>query len=325
MKQTIETQHEVPIAPELADDLLSFWKTIFGCDPDLPRQVWLGHETQYHRLRVYLARRKGRCVGSAATMASHALPWLGGVAEVATLPSSRGQGLASRLCQQIVSDFRKRNGRALFLGTDNPNAARIYYRLGWRKLAGTNVMVNVSNGESPEIFMADYFRPPNDYSIIPTDPSVRIPMIPLLHTPHDWQVLDANTRIYSIRYHVQQSCIGLYQRYRQYVHGDRGQWFSAVTEDGRVVGLSTAQFNELGFCNVDGFTHQLFSKCWEPLIQTAMRWGQMHNTSVFTVTLSAEDEDKRRLFESLGFGREQPAEALEFGGRRVPSLRLYRD
>ncbi len=157
MKQTIKTRHEAPLASELVDELLSFWKKIFGFDPDLTREVWLGSETQYHRLQVYLARHKGRCVGSTVTITPHAFPSLGAVAQVATLPSSRDQKIASQLCRQAVLDFRKNNGRALFLGTDNPKAARIYYRLSWQNIAGTNAMVNVSSSEPPKTFMADFF------------------------------------------------------------------------------------------------------------------------------------------------------------------------
>ena len=325
MKQAIKTRHEAPLAPELVDELLSFWKKIFGFDPDLTREVWLGSETQNHRLQVYLARHKERCVGSTVTITPHAFPGLGAVAQVATLPSSRDQGIASQLCRQAVSDFRKNNGRALFLGTDNPKAARIYYRLGWKNIAGTNAMVNASNNETLKTFMDDYFCWPNDFSIITTDPSVRIPMIPLLYAPHDWQVLDANVRIYSVRYHVQKSCVGLYHRYHHCTHGGHGQWFSAVTDDGRVVGFSTAKINTSGLCNIDGFTHQRFPDCWAPLIQTAIHWGEMQNTSGFTAILSVEDDDKRGLFESLGFGRQKAGEPLAFGGRYVPSLQLHRD
>tara|TARA_Y100000588_G_scaffold191440_1_gene205406 strand:- start:2002 stop:2406 length:405 start_codon:yes stop_codon:yes gene_type:complete len=89
MKQTIKTRHEAPLAPELVDELLSFWKKIFGFDPDLTQEVWLGSETQYHRLQLYLARHKGRCVGSTVTITPHAFPGLGAVAQVATRESRR--------------------------------------------------------------------------------------------------------------------------------------------------------------------------------------------------------------------------------------------
>jgi hypothetical protein len=213
----------------------------------------------------------------------------------------------------------------LFLGTINPAAARVYHRLGWRKLAGADVMVNVINGESPETCLVDYFRPPGSVSILPANPSVRIAMIPLLHTPHDWQILDANVALYSTRYQVQSSCMGLYKRYGHCTATDHGQWFSAWTDDGRLVGLSTVRLNAPGCCNVDGFTHQRFSDCWEPLLQAAMTWGEMQNTSVVTARLSVEDEAKRRLFESMGFGKAKAAEPFELGGRSIPSLQLQRD
>ena len=77
---------------------------------------------------------------------------------MATSPDARRSGIATQLSRQARDDFGERGGQALFLGTGNPDAARIYFRLGWRKLAGANLMVNVMNGDSPEEFLVDYFR-----------------------------------------------------------------------------------------------------------------------------------------------------------------------
>ena len=106
--------------------------------------------------------------------------------------SYRGRGIASRLCEQAVEEFVAQGGEAVFLGTGNPDAARIYHRLGWRRIAGTNVWARVTTGDSPEEYLADYFRAPGQVSIVPGDASLRVPMIPLLVAPHDWQVLDGN-------------------------------------------------------------------------------------------------------------------------------------
>ena len=51
-----------------------------------------------------------------------------------------------------------REVRRFFLGTVNPAAARVYHRLGWRKLAGAEVMANILSGESPEAFLVEYFQ-----------------------------------------------------------------------------------------------------------------------------------------------------------------------
>ena len=322
---TSSTQYQTPLNDDLTNELLSFWHSIFADDPDLPRDFWLGSETKHHRFVLYLTRCNTSLVGTATTITSGVLPQLAGLGEVATFPASRGQGIATRLCQQAVSDFRDSGGQALFLGTGNPAAARIYHRLGWRKLAGAEIMVNITNGESPEAFLVDFFREPNPVTIRSVDAAARIPMIPLLHTPHDWQVLDANAGMFSTRYEIQQSCMGLYRRYDAVTQDKDGQWFGAWTDDGRVVGFSTARIFDSGRCNVDAFAHARFMDCWNELVRATLLWGESRNASEFTATLSVEDEEKQRLFESLGFSSEKPADEFEFGSRHVSSIQLRRD
>ena len=124
--------------------------------------------------------------------------------------------------RQAVEEFVAQGGEAVFLGTGNPDAARIYHRLGWRRIAGTNVWARVTTGDSPEEYLADYFRAPGQVNIVPGDASLRVPMIPLLVTPHDWQVLDGNLPVpmLSTRYAVQSSCMGLCRKYYDLVKRD---------------------------------------------------------------------------------------------------------
>jgi GNAT superfamily N-acetyltransferase len=317
-------KYETPLDNVLVEELFGFWKSLFEGDSDLPRNVFLGSEVDHHRLIVHLTRREARIAGTSVLVTSTAIPLIGALGEVATQPDCRGQGIATRLCQQIVSDFREAGGEALFLGTINPAAARVYHRLGWRKLAGAAVMANITSGDSPEAFLVDFFREPSPVTIFTAGPAVRVPMIPLLHTPHDWQVLDANAAMYSTRYDLQESCLGLYRRYQYVVQDHRGGWFAAFANDGRVVGLSTARLDDSGRCNVDGFAHQRFMNCWNGLMQAAIGWGESHNATTFTATLSTEDEDKQSLFEAIGFQGEQPTVDIEVGGRRVKSVQLQR-
>ena len=121
-------------------------------------EVLLGHEVPETIITAYIRRLGGKLAGACLVATSKEMPSLGGFGEVATSPDARRSGIATQLSRQARDDFGERGGRALFLGTGNPDAARIYFRLGWRKLAGANLMVNVMNGDSPEEFLVDYFR-----------------------------------------------------------------------------------------------------------------------------------------------------------------------
>ena len=204
--------------------------------------------------------------GACLVATSDATPSLGGFGEVATSSDARRLGIATALSRQALDEFREKGGQALFLGTGNPDAARIYFRLGWRKLAGANMMVNILNGDSPEEFLVDYFRGLGSATVKTPTPADRAPMIPLLVSPHDWQVLDFNTSMLSTRYTVQGSCLGLYRRYLAIAEDGQGAWFCASTAHGEIVGLSTARLDDDGRCRVDGFTHRNYLRgCFQSI------------------------------------------------------------
>ena len=269
---------EAPIPAPLGGELQEFWVGIFGFSaehpPDVAPEVFLGSEVAHNRLNVYLERRGESLAGTCTLTVSKKIPSLGGFGEVATQPALRRSGIATRLCGRAVEEFRAGGGQALFLGTTSPAARRVYHRVGWRKLAGADVMANISSRDTPEAFLVDYFRKPGEATVVPATAAVRVPIIPLLHAPHDWLVLDANAGMYSTRYCVQYSCMGLYRRYLAAVAGGKGDWYCAGTADGRVVGLATVCGSGAA-CQVDGFTHPYFAAAWPDLVAAAMHRAEV--------------------------------------------------
>jgi GNAT superfamily N-acetyltransferase len=317
-------RYETPLEQELAEELFEFWERIFGPhEPDVPMHVYRGSETEHNRNIVYLEREAEELTGTCGMAIGRAAPALAGFGEVATEPRWRGRGIAARVCTRALEEFRDQGGEAFFLGTDNPAAARIYHRLGWRRLAGSSIWANITGGDSPEGYLVDYFRDQSPIETTVGDASLRVPMIPLLLTPHDWQVLDGNlpAPMLSTRYAVQRSCMGLCRKYYQLVERDSGEWFAARTAKGRLVGIATAQI-EAGVGHVDGFTHGRHTSCWSELMQAAMVWADSRGASSFATRVSAEDEDKQALFASLGFERRGPSGTFDLGERRVPALEM---
>ncbi|MYC97230.1 MAG: GNAT family N-acetyltransferase [Caldilineaceae bacterium SB0661_bin_32] len=314
-------RYEVPISEALIDELFPFWASIFGeVLPDIAREVFLGAEDAYNGGTLYLQREGGRLASTCFTMQSKTLPGLAGFSEVATDPQLRGRGMATELCGRAVEAFRRAGGEAFFLGTVNPAAARVYRRLGWRKLAGANVMANILSGASPEAFLVDYFSG-EGATVGEASPADRIPMIPLILCPHDWQVLDANTGVCSTRYATQNSCMGLYVRYGR-VRSGGGTWFAARTAEGKVVGLATARRDEAGAFQIDAFAHARFADVWEELVQAAVGRSQERGEDGCYAVVSVEDEEKQSWFESLGFRRAGSGAEFALDGRRVASVRM---
>ena len=319
------TRINAPLPEGLIPELTAFWEEIFETSYEGFKPIFGGDEIADNEDILYLMRQGEELAGTSHLTVGQAVPRLGGLGEVATPPAFRRQGIAAQLCEAALDDFRAQGGEAFFLGTGNPAAARIYYRLGWRKLAGANVMALIVSGNSPEAFLVDYFREAaGQIAIVKGTAAQRIPMIPLIVCPHDWQVLDANAGIFSTRYAVQSSCMGLYPKYDTIIQGQSGAWFGAQTDSGHLIGLATAQLDESGVCHVDGFTHQCRLDAWKDVIRAAMDWGADRGATEWCGTLSAEDEDKRSLFESLGFEAAGEGEAFTLGERQVPSALLKR-
>ena len=313
---------EAPLEPGLVDELFAFWEPIFGGPIDVTPETLLGSEGTQSRIMVYTRRLGSRLAGACLVASSRTLPTLGGLGEVATSPEARRTGIATELTRQARDDFVDRGGQALFLGTVNYAAARIYFRLGWRKLAGVNLMVNVLDGRSPEEFLVDYFRGVGPVEVREPSPADRAPMIPLLVSPHDWQALDFNTGMMSTRYAVQDSCLGLYRRYVALTNGGRGAWFCASDDKGQLAGLSSALLDDEGGCRVDGFTRREKADSWNALVERAADWGANRRASLIWATVSVEDEEKLGLYESIGFKNVGAGESFDLGGRAVSTLRM---
>ena len=313
---------EAPLDTMLVKELFKFWEPIFGGPIDVTQETLLGSEGAQSRVTVYTRRLGSNLAGACLVASSSTLPALGGLGEVATSPEARRTGIATELTKQARDDFADRGGHALFLGTVNHAAARIYFRLGWRKLAGANLMVNVLDGRSPEEFLVDYFRGIGPVEVREPYPADRAPMIPLLISPHDWQALDFNTGMMSTRYAVQDSCLGLYRRYAALANDGQGAWFCASDDKGQLVGLSSALLDEEGGCHVDGFTRKDSLESWRELVQRAADWGAEISASSIWATVSVEDEEKLSLFESLGFKIGSTGGSFDLGGRDVGTLRM---
>ena len=314
---------EPPLPADVIEELAQFWEPIFKARYDDLRPVLAGAEVADNRNLVYLIREGGELAGTSQLTISQAAPALGGLGEVATAPAYRGRGIATRLCARARDDFRAQGGQALYLGTVNPAAARVYYRLGWRNLAGTTVMAGTTGEDSPEAFLVNYFRAPHDRpQIVPGTAAARIPMIPLIVMPHDWQVLDANVGLYSTRYAVQHSCMFLYPRFQALTQEGRGAWFGAQCNGGGLLGLATARLDEDGGCQVDGFVYRTSQDVWSELLRAAMRWGAAEGATVCWAAVSVEDEEKQAWCTALGFRAAGPAATFDLDGRSVESVRL---
>lgn len=296
------SQVEVPIASDRAVRFTELWERLFKVSYEAWYPVLSGSEGAVNRNVIYYCEDDRSLMGTCLLTVRQADPLLGGLGEVAVAEPFREQGIATILCRKARDDFFSTGGEALFLGTVNPAAERIYERLGWQPIPGTSVMVALRNDETPETFFTRYFdhqRQPVDCRIARAN--VRIPLIPLALYPHKWKLLDANTKLMSTRYVVQSSCMGLYPKYGFGIGKSRAVAYACWTPDDRLVGIVTARMENGEVAVVDGFVHPEWCDQYENLMGYAIRWARRYGLREALVKVLIEDDEKYNLLVSTGF------------------------
>ena len=293
---------EAPIQESLLQELIELWETI----PELPtneewRRELLGLVPSFNRILIYIVREGGRVVAMCQFYISRRMPILSEFSYPGTRPDCRGRGIATQLWGAAIDDMEAMGVEAIFLGTFDRIAFRLYRRLGFSKLPASLTFVQALNGLSAEEFLADWFRDAGPATLSSGNPGDQLPSYPLIVSQHDWQVLDANAGLMSTRYSLHRTFRGLYLKCANVGDDENGARFSATTDDGKVVGMSTARLGDDGSCAVDGFVHGRYPDSFDDLILAAIGFGGSRGASAVHARVSREDIEKCQRFAALGF------------------------
>jgi len=304
MQNNIFIQHLCPpINKKIVEDLTIFWGDIFGNDlgPDIEKKVFLGSENDFNQTTVYLYSDKNYIKSTCATVVSKDIFSLGGLAEVATHENERGNGFARLLCKTALEKFQENNGEVLFLGTGNPIAEKLYLKLKWQKINNSNVMVNIKKDIKFEQFLDGFFEENSPISIVESDPSARIPIIPIIIYPHQSEILDCNAKIFSTKYRNQSSCMGLYNKYNKLKTGNKGNWFIAKTKSSKIIGIASSKKIDDITYRIDGFIHPNFNQKLLALIDKSIKWSIKKKAKIIKANVLKSDFRKQSIIEKLGF------------------------
>ena len=182
-------------------------------------------------------------------------------------------------------------------------------------------MVNLSGSDDYDDFIRRYFSTSIPSQICRAKPASRIPIIPLILFPHAWSILDSNISLYSTTVEPQLSCLGLYRRYDYLRTRGQGEWFTLITEEAKVLGISSAVYKGDNRYQVDGFCHpdhDFFIR----LMQTAVNWCKAKKAVEITFNVSKQDKNKENLVRDVGFRTMEEEAYLKSGNRRTRTL-LY--
>ena len=318
----VHTRVETPLPKTLAIQLASFWEDIFNASYKDYHGVLAGTERDLNRNIIYLTKVGSALAGTSQLTLSSSDAQLGGLGEVAIATSQRRQGIGRALCTLARDEFFDLGGVAIFLGTFNPDAAKLYHSLGWRQMEGSNVMCLVRDGRTPEVFLADYFCHTDNIRISRGSAAQRLSMIPLIVCPHDWRILDANLNLFSTRFVLQKSCMGLFPRYQVLSQNPQAEWFTATTTLGCLVGLASAKLLNKKVAQIDGFSHPRFDSAHHKLLKQCLTWAIAQNVNRCQAIIAQADVAKQRAFMSLGFSESGPGEDIEMAGTILHTLRL---
>ena len=332
------TRYETPVSMEMIEEIWATWETI-------PEEVGVGEDISWvrdelsnavraeDRKLLYVARVDGRIAGTSMIWVSRRDPKMAEFALPGTAPESRRRGIGQALFDAPIADFTATGGEAVFLGASS-YAFRTYMRTGYSKLVGTSALAYVASGESPEAYLVDFFRGLGPAVVGPGEHADRTPAVPLVHTPHDWQVMDANVGLLSRRYSLASGFAGQAGRFVELLDRPDSTFFAARAGDrAKVVGLSTAKLAD-GVCSVDAFTHPYYEDDWTELIESAAAWGSERGAGRCAAVVSEEDRRKREMFEAIGFeasgrGDDYVLDGMQMSvyaanGKTVRSVRLER-
>ena len=91
----------------------------------------------------------------------------------------------------------------------------------------------------------------------------------------------------------------LYTGY-DYLRSDYGgEWFTLLSEDGKVLGISSAAHKGDKKYQVDGFCHPKYEDFLAQLIQTAVKWCVSREANEIIFNVSKEDTDKENLMRDM--------------------------
>jgi GNAT superfamily N-acetyltransferase len=305
----VET-HQPPFDPVLARSVASIWQDPFGSTEFCARRL-LGEISGYEESNrdylfvIRMAEPGGddsarSIVGTSWYVVGKENPRIGLLGGVWAEPKVRRVGIATLATEATLRHFERQGGEAIYLGTVNPDALRIYERLGFTTYSGIVRRALVGGArDGGATFDASYFRAPGPTTVREATWGDHAGISALYFAPNDAILLDAPTGKFASRLSPQTSCVNSYPPLWESTFGRAGLVGVLETEDRRIVGtvavhrrsaLPVARRAILDFCLAPG-VHRA-----DQLLDFAVAWaGRQGLTSLVAYVCERDDSKSAAL------------------------------
>tara|TARA_B110000263_G_scaffold53065_1_gene44533 strand:+ start:999 stop:1970 length:972 start_codon:yes stop_codon:yes gene_type:complete len=300
----MKKSYTIPIEQNKIDQLYNLWLNNgyeTKEDIDIVENHLLGFEKDISEIKLYTFENpsSSSIESSCITIYNKNLPIIAGLGEVCTEITSRGNGLAGKLCAIAKEDFfSKERSEGIFLGTVNPIAQKIYEKLGWVQIPKSKVMFNSKKGESFQDFIDGYYDEKSDIFINNGSPKFRISLIAyFLSQISDYNV-DINVGIIGNNY--SSMCLSLYNKFDE-ITKNNGQWFVMSNHKNKI--FSTSSFKNISkdILRLDGTYRKGYEKYFIDLLKNNLRIIDLNSPKRIICEILEKDQDKIELFKELGF------------------------
>ena len=291
-----------------ANEILEHLADIFGeKEREIESEQLLGRELESNTDIVIRATDGKKLLGAVHATIPKSESNIAGLSAMFTTPESRGLGIGKMLFGAIVSELERMNVTAMFLGTGEPIAEKLYASFGFRYLYGSGVMIRLARGGPVDYFKERYSAPVGKITVSEGSAVARIPIIPLALLHLSDLVYDVNLELVNPCFVTQRSCMGLYPKYIA-CRRMGGNFFSATDEKGTLGAMATIMPITSGGYRFDVFSCPSFENSLHGLLECAKHSVGAQNShngdAKIYMDIANADKKKQITATSLGFTAE---------------------
>lgn len=291
-----------PLDEALGEKIIRFLHEAFGYEDFSLSRATKGEFEDTSSNYFFIGYINGKMVSSCWYIVSKRNPEVGGYGEVFTEPEHRSKGIALVMTNIAMSHFGEHGGQAMYLGTGNPIAYRVYERAGFSTYMGAVMRYLKEQNENYDESYFEYSGHPTLRQAVWGDLAGAVA---LCAHPHKWLITDYRLQRFSSRYVPQQKCIGLFHPLWAAMEHDGGYLGIMENPNGRIVGeanLAPSKFPlQAHTAILDFLVHENYWSHSPALLEHVLVQAKRIGCGIVRTYLSSFDKEKIDSIRQVGF------------------------